>query len=515
MNHNPYKYTGPLDPKEDALVCVPRTKEVNKVITGIMRGDYWAILGPSQIGKNTFLRLIRKEFPYAYYLMVDFEVLQADNEKAFYQWLTAQFKKEIPHDSLETADDENKDYSSALQFFNFLESFKPKKNIKIVLLFDEIDDLPFVRNFLHVWRKVFHKRYYKERLKQYAVVITGSVELVALTSGPNSPFNIAKKIHLKDFSIIESKKLIEAPLQNLNIEIEEKAKEKLIFQISGHPQMLQYACHELVEKTENKKMITEKNVDEAIEILLANNPNLVALRQEVKLNNILEDLVKSLLVGEKRRFHPYNEYASLGSGPIIEDENHFCKIRNEVYKKSLMDIFDISSILSNNSEVIQKTAQVVPIQEKPKIFICYSHEDKEWKKILLGHLSVLEFEGILYVWEDHQIEPGQKWDDEIEAKMRGANLALFLISRHSLTSEYIKKRELPILLKRKEEEGMNIFPVIVRPCAWKRLPWLSEMEVRPKDEIPISQGDSYDHEARGAEIADEIFKIFEREIHDE
>jgi predicted AAA+ superfamily ATPase len=62
MLQNPYKYNGPLDPIEDKLVYVPRSVIVDQMIKAIMRGDYCAVRGPREIGKTTFLQLLKSKF---------------------------------------------------------------------------------------------------------------------------------------------------------------------------------------------------------------------------------------------------------------------------------------------------------------------------------------------------------------------------------------------------------------------------------------------------------------------
>ena len=59
-------------------------------------------------------------------------------------------------------------------------------------MFDEIGRVPYVKSFLGLWRKVFHDRKYHRELEKYAVIISGAEDLIELTYGPTSPFNISK-----------------------------------------------------------------------------------------------------------------------------------------------------------------------------------------------------------------------------------------------------------------------------------------------------------------------------------
>lgn len=115
---------------------------------------------------------------------------------------------------------------------------------------------------------------------------------------------------------------------------------------------------------------------------------------------------------------------------------------------------------------------------KPKVFISYSHRDVEWKNRLVEHLNVLVKEGFFDLWEDNgDIEVGDQWREEIDKGLTSASAAVFMISRHFLTSDFIKDVEVKELLQRRENEEVRIFPVIVSPCAWDEVEWIRVFQV--------------------------------------
>lgn len=125
---------------------------------------------------------------------------------------------------------------------------------------------------------------------------------------------------------------------------------------------------------------------------------------------------------------------------------------------------------------------------RPVIFISYSHQDKDYKDHLVKHLRVLEnAELIENTWSDEQIRPGEDWEVRIGEAMTRANLAILLISPDALSSSFICNQEIPELLRRRERNGLNVVPVIVRPCAWKKVSWLRQMQVRPSEGRPLSR----------------------------
>ena len=145
-----------------------------------------------------------------------------------------------------------------------------------------------------------------------------------------------------------------------------------------------------------------------------------------------------------------------------------------------------------------------------KIFISYSHKDEEWKNKLEKHLRVFELEGILESWSDRKIDTGEDWFLKIEEALNSSNIAILLITTDFLISDFILKKEVPTILKRRETENLIIFPIIIKPCNWQETEWLKEIQVQPKDAKPLSSYDNekYEIESQLVEIAFKINNIF-------
>ncbi|MGB3460217.1 MAG: TIR domain-containing protein [Halobacteriota archaeon] len=143
----------------------------------------------------------------------------------------------------------------------------------------------------------------------------------------------------------------------------------------------------------------------------------------------------------------------------------------------------------------------------PTVFISYSHKDEAWKDRLVTHLGVLQQAGLLDLWDDRRIGAGGNWYQKIEDAIARASVAVLLVSADFLTSKFIHSKEIPDLLERRDKEGLRIYPVIIRPCAWKHVKWLARMNLRPKDGRPIQGGSDFQVETDLAAIADEIAGI--------
>ena len=123
---------------------------------------------------------------------------------------------------------------------------------------------------------------------------------------------------------------------------------------------------------------------------------------------------------------------------------------------------------------------------RTKVFISYSHHDREWLTRLQKHLKALENEGIdVNVWDDTRIKAGDKWKLEIKRAIDEAKIAVLLISTDFLASDFIAKNELPPLLKAAEQDGAVILPLILKPSRYTRHKELSEFQAVNDPDRPL------------------------------
>ena len=139
-----------------------------------------------------------------------------------------------------------------------------------------------------------------------------------------------------------------------------------------------------------------------------------------------------------------------------------------------------------------------------KIFISYSHKDEVWKDRLQEQLEVLAVEGYFSVWGAWQIKPGDDWFLEIERELNQADVAVMLISADFLSSNFILTEEIPILLRRREQEGMLLIPLVIRPCAWQDIPWLSAIAGGSEDIVVLSGLSEYEQDEALVSLARKV-----------
>lgn len=143
-----------------------------------------------------------------------------------------------------------------------------------------------------------------------------------------------------------------------------------------------------------------------------------------------------------------------------------------------------------------------------RLFISYSHEDTKWLNAIKQQLAVLEGEGLVSLCEDTQLAVGENWFQQLHEMMLSARLGLLLISAPFLTSKFVRKDEVPRLFEQHEAAGMQIYPLLVRPCPWQHVAWLAKLQLRPQDSKgrakPLSAFEGAVREQILADVANEI-----------
>jgi hypothetical protein len=102
-----------------------------------------------------------------------------------------------------------------------------------------------------------------------------------------------------------------------------------------------------------------------------------------------------------------------------------------------------------------------------KVFVSYSHEDKDWLDQFKLMIDPLIQQGIIDLWDDDRIAPGKLWGQEIENAMASTKVAVLLVSAHFLKSKFIQESELPQLLNYARDKGVVIFWIMVSDCMVK------------------------------------------------
>lgn len=121
-----------------------------------------------------------------------------------------------------------------------------------------------------------------------------------------------------------------------------------------------------------------------------------------------------------------------------------------------------------------------------RVFMSYSHIDEELRDQLEVQLAMLRRQGLVDVWHDRRLLPGDHLDWTINEELNQADIILLLVSPDFLASDYCYKIEKARALERHREGSARLISVILRPCDWAYTE-LQEFLVTPKDGKPVTQ----------------------------
>jgi hypothetical protein len=85
---------------------------------------------------------------------------------------------------------------------------------------------------------------------------------------------------------------------------------------------------------------------------------------------------------------------------------------------------------------------------------------------------------------------------------------VLLISADFLASAFCVQEEVPALLKRQEEQGMLLIPVLLKLCVWKAHRWLKDRQMLPRDGKCVAI--DFANNLADAAVAEQVLAHFER-----
>ena len=145
-------------------------------------------------------------------------------------------------------------------------------------------------------------------------------------------------------------------------------------------------------------------------------------------------------------------------------------------------------------------------QKNPlKMFIGYAPEDKNMLNELKRHLRPVERAGLIEVWDDQDIAPGEEKGKEVERHFFDARIILLLLSPAFLDSDDCYD-QMSMAIERYEQAEASVIPILLRPYAWQSTP-LKDLQPLPKDGEPISQQNKDDVFFEVSEEIAEVIKI--------
>jgi len=92
-----------------------------------------------------------------------------------------------------------------------------------------------------------------------------------------------------------------------------------------------------------------------------------------------------------------------------------------------------------------------------QVFISYAHADREWMEEFCRMLAPAANKGLVDVWSDQLIQPGDDWQEKIRDSLVRARVALLLVTSEFLSSPFIREKELRNILAAANDGALQIY----------------------------------------------------------
>lgn len=252
--------------RDEARVCV--------VVRRLMNDECVALLGPPMSEKSYLLHDVADALLQSGRfrpLHVDLWRTRSSDEAAFFTSLADLIAGELG-DAAPRPDEEVAD---ARGFQGYLAQCANNSNTNIALLIDHLQALPhdLVHSLLVALRAAYMERE-ADAPHSLVAVVTGGINLVGLSTGPTSPFNIAKPVVVEPLTLEQSRALAEASLAVLECSASAQGMERLIRWGAGDRYLISRLCVDSSElvRLHRRHQVTSAVVERAGAALVASGP---------------------------------------------------------------------------------------------------------------------------------------------------------------------------------------------------------------------------------------------------
>ncbi len=352
-----FKTRGPLDPVTDSSICVPRPEleQLLRAAQAPMIDAYLAVLSSRQTGKTTLLYQLRARLrPRGYGIaLIDLSVAREQPDSELYRYVASEISSELdltlerPSSAARRRGREGGGTAlpcNPIEFRRFLlDVARQTQAPRIVIMIDEVEAISekSADGFFGTIRNVFSSRRKEDEaaFEKYLFVISGSKELHRLSTGPNSPLNIAERIYLQDLSL-EGVQMLISNFRRTAIVAPEETNKWLYDQTTGHP----YLTHKLCSQIEqwHPGVITQEIVQRASVQLLKSDDHLEKMIIQVDAEPAAHDVLQDIVNGKSVNFSRLNPgIARLELVGAVRDVGK-CAVRNPIYYAAFRSHFNVT-----------------------------------------------------------------------------------------------------------------------------------------------------------------------------
>lgn len=207
----------------------------------------------------------------------------------------------------------------------------------------------------------------------------------------------------------------------------------------------------------------------------------------------------------KLQCFPNKEYGTISKAPD----------RDEAWVDIINQIIPISSeSVQGNFEIEPPDVNISLTESSPlRAFFAYSIRDISYFESFLEYLRPFEWNGKINLLHDSKSPYIEQWDSKIIQNLNTSDVIFLLLSADFLAS--ISKWELDLIkaIQRHETGEVTIIPIILRPCAWRELPFFKTFNSF-LDENDKAISVSIDYDQAWVDIINQIIPILSKTRQD-
>lgn len=361
----------PVGPITDANRNLYVERDADKqALLYLQRGEIVTVIEPRQQGKTSLIHAIRSHPSMQHYAIVyiDVSTLRKDNAAEWYSGFCSRILDQLVFLAHEQHPIQPDDANSFRTFLVELSRSLVQYSRRLIIAIDEVATLQFPGSteFFAVLRDVYNSREVEPYFRKITFLLLGVFRPQDLIQDPRvSPFNVAIRISLNDFTSVQVKDLLRR--YGVDENLANDLGDAVYHWTDGQPYLSQILCSKLSDGFEYDRLVrklvspedaTAKQVDQLFRKDDNHIKAIVNRLEEALLNRELSEELEKIINGSKSEFYPaalpWQEDLQL-LGIIKEAPDHTCMIRNQIYAKALeissRTKKSRSSILNNNREV--------------------------------------------------------------------------------------------------------------------------------------------------------------------